>query len=78
MRNPNEVIEEEAHVWRTHRRSRRALWRIWTFTIAFGVTLAVYASINVFLKGSARNPYPFILLNLLPVDAGVGEAPRSS
>ena len=36
----------------------------WTFIIAFGITLTVYTTINVFLRGKAWDPYPFILLNL--------------
>ena len=36
----------------------------WTFIIAFGLTLAVYMTINAALRGSAWDPYPFILLNL--------------
>jgi CRP/FNR family cyclic AMP-dependent transcriptional regulator len=36
----------------------------WTFIILFGVVLAVYASVNIVLKGRAWDPYPFILLNL--------------
>ena len=36
----------------------------WTFIITFGVILVTYASVNVLLRGSAWDPYPFILLNL--------------
>ena len=36
----------------------------WTFIITFGIVLVTYASINIFLKGRAWDPYPFILLNL--------------
>jgi len=64
MRNINEVIEEEATFGERIADAVARFGGSWTFIIAFGVTLAVYASINVFLKGSAWDPYPFILLNL--------------
>jgi CRP/FNR family cyclic AMP-dependent transcriptional regulator len=64
MRNPNEVIEEEATFGERIADAVAQFGGSWTFIIAFGLTLAVYASINVFLKGSAWDPYPFILLNL--------------
>jgi CRP/FNR family transcriptional regulator, cyclic AMP receptor protein len=63
-RNPNEVIEEEATFGERIADAVARFGGSWTFIIAFGVTLVVYASINVFLKGSAWDPYPFILLNL--------------
>src|SRR5689334_12835460 len=64
MRNINEVIEEEATFGERIADSVAKFGGSWTFIIAFGVTLVVYASVNVFLKGSAWDPYPFILLNL--------------
>jgi len=64
MRNINEVIEEEATFGERVADSVAKFGGSWTFIIAFGVTLVVYASINVFLKGAAWDPYPFILLNL--------------
>ena len=64
MRNINEVIEEEATFGERIADSVAKFGGSWTFIIAFGVTLVVYASINVFLKGAAWDPYPFILLNL--------------
>ena len=63
-RNPNEVIEKEAT---TGERVADAVARFggsWTFIIIFGVMLAVYTTLNVFLDKSAWDPYPFILLNL--------------
>jgi len=64
MRNINEVIEEEATFGERIADAVARFGGSWTFIIAFGVTLVVYASVNVFLKGSAWDPYPFILLNL--------------
>jgi uncharacterized membrane protein len=64
MRNPNEVIEEKTT---TGDRIADAVARFggsWAFIIAFGIVLAVYASLNVSLGKSAWDPYPFILLNL--------------
>jgi len=63
-RNPNEVIEEEATFGERIADSVARFGGSWTFIIAFGVTLVVYAAVNVFLKGRAWDPYPFILLNL--------------
>jgi uncharacterized membrane protein len=36
----------------------------WTFIISFLVILVIYTGINVVLRASAWDPYPFILLNL--------------
>ena len=64
MRNPNEVIEEEATFGDRIADAVARFGGSWTFIIAFGVTLVVYASVNVVLRGRAWDPYPFILLNL--------------
>src|SRR5436190_2134946 len=64
MRNPNEVIEEEATFGERIADAVARFGGSWTFIIAFGVTLVVYAAVNVFLRGRAWDPYPFILLNL--------------
>jgi len=64
MRNPNEVIEEEATFGERIADAVARFGGSWTFIIAFGVTLVVYASANVLLRGRAWDPYPFILLNL--------------
>ncbi len=37
----------------------------WMFIIFFGVVLAVWMALNVMLGGTAFDPYPFILLNLV-------------
>ena len=36
----------------------------WTFIISFLVVLVIYSGINIALRKSAWDPYPFILLNL--------------
>jgi len=36
----------------------------WNFIISFAIVLVTYSSLNIFLKGRAWDPYPFILLNL--------------
>ncbi len=64
MRNINEVIEAEATFGERIADAVARFGGSWTFIIAFGVTLVVYASINIVLKGRAWDPYPFILLNL--------------
>jgi len=64
MRNPNEVIEQEATFGERIADAVARFGGSWTFIIAFGLTLATYTAINVALRGSAWDPYPFILLNL--------------
>ncbi|HET9321646.1 MAG TPA: DUF1003 domain-containing protein [Bryobacteraceae bacterium] len=64
MRNPNEVIEEGATFGEHIADAVAQFGGSWSFIIAFGVVLIVYASINVVLGRSAWDPYPFILLNL--------------
>jgi uncharacterized membrane protein len=63
-RNPNELIETEATVGEHIADHVARFGGSWTFIIAFGVTMVVYTSINILLRGSAWDPYPFILLNL--------------
>ena len=63
-RNPNEVIEQEATFGERIADHVARFGGSWTFIITFGITLTVYTAINVALKGSAWDPYPFILLNL--------------
>ena len=64
MRNINEVIEEEATFGERIADGVARFGGSWTFIITFGVILVTYASVNVLLRGSAWDPYPFILLNL--------------
>jgi CRP/FNR family cyclic AMP-dependent transcriptional regulator len=63
-RNPNELIDEEETFGERIADMVAKFGGSWTFIIAFAITLTVYTSINVFLRGKAWDPYPFILLNL--------------
>jgi uncharacterized membrane protein len=63
-RNPNEMIEEDATFGEGIADHVARFGGSWTFIISFLVVLIVYASINIFLRRSAWDPYPFILLNL--------------
>jgi CRP/FNR family transcriptional regulator, cyclic AMP receptor protein len=63
-RHPNKVIEEEATFGERTADGVARFGGSWAFIGAFAVLLAVYISINVALRQSAWDPYPFILLNL--------------
>jgi uncharacterized membrane protein len=63
-RNPNDVIENEATMGERIADQVARFGGSWAFIISFSIVLAFYASINVSLRGSAWDPYPFILLNL--------------
>jgi CRP/FNR family transcriptional regulator, cyclic AMP receptor protein len=63
-RNANELIETESTFGERIADRVARFGGSWTFIIAFGVVMIVYASINITLRGSAWDPYPFILLNL--------------
>jgi CRP/FNR family cyclic AMP-dependent transcriptional regulator len=63
-RNPNEMIEEGETFGERVADTVASFGGSWTFIVAFGFTLAVYAYINVRLASRAWDPYPFILLNL--------------
>ena len=64
MRNPNEVIEQDATLGDRIADSVARFGGSWSFIISFAVVLIVYTCANVFLGRSAWDPYPFILLNL--------------
>ena len=64
MRNPNEVIEEEATLGEHVADAVARFGGSWSFIITFGVVLVGYTALNVVLGKSAWDPYPFILLNL--------------
>ena len=64
MRNPNEVIEDEATFGDRVADAVARFGGSWTFIISFGVVLVTYTSINMALRAKAWDPYPFILLNL--------------
>jgi len=63
-RNANELIDEEETFGERIADKVAQFGGSWTFIILFGVALSVYTAINVFLRGNAWDPYPFILLNL--------------
>jgi CRP/FNR family cyclic AMP-dependent transcriptional regulator len=64
MRNPNEVIEKEATVGERVADTVARFGGSWTFIITFLLILSIYTAVNSLLRGSAWDPYPFILLNL--------------
>lgn len=63
-RNPNEVIEEGTTTGQRIADLVAQFGGSWTFIILFAAVLSVYVAINVSLKNTAWDPYPFILLNL--------------
>jgi uncharacterized membrane protein len=63
-RNPNDMIESEATFGERIADVVAGFGGSWTFIILFLIGLSVYTAINVALRGSAWDPYPFILLNL--------------
>ena len=63
-RNPNEIIEQEETLSERIADSVAHFGGSWTFIITFLTLMTVYALINIFLRGRAWDPYPFILLNL--------------
>ena len=63
-RNANEMIEEEATLGERIADSVARFGGSWTFIITFGLILSIYVTTNRLLRGSAWDPYPFILLNL--------------
>ncbi len=63
VRNPNVEIEAAETFGDRLADSVARFGGSWTFVILFGVTLAVYATVNLFIP-NPWDPYPFILLNL--------------
>lgn len=63
-RNPNELIEKEATFGERLADSVARFGGSWTFIIIFAAILSIYTAANSILRGSAWDPYPFILLNL--------------
>ena len=63
-RNPNEMIESESTVGERIADAVAGFGGSWTFIITFLALLCVYTIINLALRASAWDPYPFILLNL--------------
>ena len=64
QRNANELIDEEATFGERLADAVARFGGSWSFIIWFGVVLVAYSALNIFLKGRAWDPYPFILLNL--------------
>jgi CRP/FNR family cyclic AMP-dependent transcriptional regulator len=60
-RNSNDVIEEEMSFGDRIADTVARFGGSWTFIILFGAVLVLYATVNIVLKGSAWDPYPFIL-----------------
>lgn len=63
-RNPNVIIETASTFGDRIADQVARFGGSWTFIILFGIVVAIYSAINVFLGNSAWDPYPFILLNL--------------
>jgi len=63
-RNPNVVIESTSTMGERIADSVARFGGSWGFIILFGVLLAAYTALNVWLDKRAWDPYPFILLNL--------------
>jgi len=63
-RNPNEVIEKEATLGERVSDSVSRFGGSWVFIITFLILSTIYIAVNVFLRRTAWDPYPFILLNL--------------
>jgi CRP/FNR family transcriptional regulator, cyclic AMP receptor protein len=63
-RNPNEMIETQSTFGERIADAVARFGGSWSFIISFLVVLVVYAGINIGLRRSAWDPYPFILLNL--------------
>jgi uncharacterized membrane protein len=63
-RNPNEVIEQDMTFGERIADTVARFGGSWTFIITFALIFSVYISINLLLRRSAWDPYPFILLNL--------------
>ena len=63
-RSPNEIIEEQSSLGERVADHVARFGGSWFFIILFSITLTVYSTINILLKGKAWDPYPFILLNL--------------
>jgi uncharacterized membrane protein len=63
-RNPNEVIEKESTLGERLADTVARFGGSWAFITVFMVFSTIYVGVNVLLRKSAWDPYPFILLNL--------------
>jgi uncharacterized membrane protein len=64
-RNPNDMIEGVATIGERIADVVAGFGGSWTFILSFLASQVVYAAVNVYLRGRAWDPYPFILLNLM-------------
>jgi uncharacterized membrane protein len=65
MRNANDVIEEKETFAERIADSVVQFGGSWKFIIGFIVISSIYTAVNIWLRGAAWDPYPFILLNLI-------------
>jgi uncharacterized membrane protein len=63
-RNPNDMIEESMTFGERIADAVASFGGSWTFIITFAVAICAYTAVNIVLRRSAWDPYPFILLNL--------------
>jgi CRP/FNR family cyclic AMP-dependent transcriptional regulator len=63
-RNPNDIIEEDMSFGERIADRVASFGGSWTFIITFALAICTYTALNVGLRQSAWDPYPFILLNL--------------
>ncbi len=63
-RNPNEVIEETLTLRDRLSDTVAGFGGSWSFIVSFVVVLVLWATVNVLLRATAWDPYPFTLLNL--------------
>ncbi len=63
-RNPNDMIEDESTFGERIADTVARAGGSWGFIIGFGTAIIAYTAVNVYLRGAAWDPYPFILLNL--------------
>ncbi len=65
MRNANEVIEAKSTLSERIADSMVEFGGSWSFIIGFLILSSIYTAINIGLRKTAWDPYPFILLNLI-------------
>ncbi len=64
FRNANDIIEEQETLGERVADTVASFGGSWVFIIIFAIFMTSYTTINVYLRGRAWDPYPFILLNL--------------
>src|SRR5712672_747271 len=63
-RNPNEIIEKDMTFGERIADSVAGFCCSWTFILTFLSVLVIYTGVNIILRKTSWDPYPFILLNL--------------